>query len=105
MDGAALRDEEMTLLMFGFTKAEKVSGAIHIAALELRRSEVEKAGGLTKVLLGQVDVAPDVTTASAPALARKLHALHVGQDNLKSASCAGGSDRFILVSKVPRAKQ
>ena len=91
VDGATLCDQEMALLLFGFSKTEQVAGAVNVAALKLGGGEVEKAGGLTEILLGEIDVALDIAATSASALARKPHALHAGQDNLKSTGCAGGS--------------
>lgn len=102
MDRATVFHQKVALFLLRFPETEEVPGAIYEAALELGGGEEEVAGGAAKVLLGEVDVALNVAAPGTPALARELHSLHVGKDNVKSGGCAGGGQRFILDCKVRR---
>lgn len=76
MDGAAALLQEMALAYFWLAKPQEVLEAYDITAFKLFGGEFHVCRCPLQIVLGEIDIAGDVTALSAAGLADESNALH-----------------------------
>jgi hypothetical protein len=66
----------MALFLLGLPEPQKVPCTVNVAALELRRSQIQIASRAKEIIRGEIDIALHVTALGTAALAREPDTIH-----------------------------